>query len=1636
VVTDEFATVQVRVNGGSYASVTSGSPSAALPLDAGANTVEVLVTAQDGSTTKTYTIGVFRTPSTNANLTAMSFSFGTLNPGFSSGTTTYTTSVANLENPVTVTSTREDPYSTIEVRLNGGGWAAVTSGNPSGPLSLNVGPNTVDVRVTAQDGSTEKTYTTTVTRAPSDNADLSALALSSGSLNPSFDSATSDYTAGVGNSITNITVTPTASEPNATITVNGNPVTSGNASSPIPLVLGPNTITIVTLAQNGSATKTYTVVVTRSSVIVADQADTGIENDLLVQDLNVTGTPIGALVYAVTTPTTNGTVTLDQATGSYRYRPNANFIGTDKFTYTVADDSGHLGTATVLIQIVRRPPNWTWESGPSLAKQKGTYPAGNPGARGGMASWSDGSSTMWVFGGTGFGATTGPGALNDLWSVNLATETWTHLKGSNAINTPGIYGTKGVSAPANTPGARAGATTWRDAQGNLWLFGGTGKDGATGTGVLNDLWKYDTGTGEWTWISGDSIVKVNGVYGTAGVPAAVNKPGARSGAVGWTDCEGRRLYLFGGNGVPETGTALGLLNDVWMFDTVTEQWTWLKGSKLIKALGAYGTKGIASSANTPGARLDATTWVGRDGMFWMFGGSNNNDLWKYDPSSNNWTWVSGATKAGSKGVYATRGIPDSVSEPASRGGAVGWVDEEGALVLFGGIGAGLRDDIWSYQPATGQWTWVKGSNLAGAKPFHGQQNIGAEPNTPGARQLAAVATDSNGEFWLFGGANGANNYSDLWKLDMPLVMQLRTLAASSIGDNDATLNATVDPNEVAAEAFFRYGKRLDLSDAIETAPVVIGDGTAPVALNETVTGLDEGSVYYFQVVGVNAFGQHAGAVKCFRTTGTAPAPVVQFASSASTINESVGTATVDVVLNVPAPTTITVNVGVGGTAIPASDFTAPPATVTFVPGQQIATISSTIINDNIPEVDRTITLTLSGPTGATLGGTAVHTVTLEDDDENIVVVTPPQSQFAAVGGVLNLGVVATGSGTLKYQWKFNGKNLVGATGATYSIAKMALSNAGKYSVEISNNTGKVTPEAEVFVIDTTSKSYTAAPSSSVTMSVTVAGPSAVEYKWTKVPNPTVLVAAKSMTLSFLNAGSSGTYICTVNKLGAPLVSGVSGNNVLNVFNSFPTVTPVAQLTTGAVGSDYQHQIRYAGDPFIGSTPNPLTSPQSFIVTGLPAGLKVSTTGLITGKPTKPVTNQPVTIIAKNAAGDSMAVNTVITILGVPANVQGSFVGRAERNANLGANMGARLDLTTTAAGGFTAKLLAEGVSATVKGSLVAAIDNLPSVTSMSGQADFVRKGKSTLRLQFTLNPVTNAVTGTLTDLTTSAVAAVSGFRNTWHKTTNPATGYQNGYTFALEIPAVLAGDLDLPQGNGIGAFTVAADGKLTCAGMTADGFAYTSAGHIGPMGQVVVYSSFKARAGSLEGTGTIASVGPTFENNTFSGSLTWNKAVAAATAKDQLYRSGFSPVTLAIIGGKYKAQTAGGVVAGLANANNNAKLTFNEGGLKAGDVNPYTFSITNATTGLGQKITLPLPNVNKVTFKLAAKPAGQYSGTFTVLHPTSAALNRVAKFNGMIVWTGSTYENVGFFILAQPPQSGQTTKTSTVLSGQVDLTAP
>jgi len=380
------------------------------------------------------------------------------------------------------------------------------------------------------------------------------------------------------------------------------------------------------------------------------------------------------------------------------------------------------------------------------------YPTPVPGGRLGTATWTDASGNLWMFGGKD------PGAhfLNELWEyntsglniVNLSNAQglgqWVFVGGSESADQPGTY--TGVN---QVPGARVNPTSWKDSSGNFWLFGGYGFDGSGNLGYLNDLWEY-TG-GKWSFVSGSALADQNGVYGTAGAAAPTNVPGGRHEAVGWSDANGN-LWLFGGEGEDSIGTANGILNDLWIYNIASKQWTYVMGATqgtqvgianqtgvyglqpLVgppSTTGAAGTVGLtgATSGTFPGSRWGSNGWTDAGGNFWLFGGwgldstgTNGNgalnDLWVYTPNSTaglpgTWTWIKGSNTGSDNGIYGPETRPYLTYEiwtPGGRSNATHWyvpqTGQNGLLFMFGGegydststIGNGYLNDLWRYLP--------------------------------------------------------------------------------------------------------------------------------------------------------------------------------------------------------------------------------------------------------------------------------------------------------------------------------------------------------------------------------------------------------------------------------------------------------------------------------------------------------------------------------------------------------------------------------------------------------------------------------------------------------------------------------------------------------------------------------------------------------------------------------------------------------------------------------------------------------------------------------------------------------------------------------------------------------------------------
>ena len=364
---------------------------------------------------------------------------------------------------------------------------------------------------------------------------------------------------------------------------------------------------------------------------------------------------------------------------------------------------------------------WTWVSGTDKANEKGKYgtlsqqsDSNFPGARSLAMSWTDFNGNFWLFGGRGYSSKSSISDLNDVWKFSPGNREWVWMKGSNSDHADAHFGEKGVFTDENAPGGRRGSTSWTDNEGNFWMFGG-----GTRSDLNSDMWKYNSQTNKWAWISGSKNADQAPVYKSQNVPDLDGNPGSRIMASGWVD-DGGNLWLFGGAGYgKQTGT--NAINNLWKYSVTSNEWTFIKGDISVSPVAVYGTKGELSNANNPGGTVNYSRWKDNQGNFWLFGGQSSNGFlnqtWKFaaciteitgsiSPAKvsicggvaqkltatggTSYTWLlDGEIIDGETGATLTVSKPGTYSVVISNGGCSG-VATNTAIVSSGNSAAGIR----------------------------------------------------------------------------------------------------------------------------------------------------------------------------------------------------------------------------------------------------------------------------------------------------------------------------------------------------------------------------------------------------------------------------------------------------------------------------------------------------------------------------------------------------------------------------------------------------------------------------------------------------------------------------------------------------------------------------------------------------------------------------------------------------------------------------------------------------------------------------------------------------------------------------------------------------------------------------------
>lgn len=409
----------------------------------------------------------------------------------------------------------------------------------------------------------------------------------------------------------------------------------------------------------------------------------------------------------------------------------------------------------------------------------GTSPNFLPEARAYSRIVSNLGDYLYLFGGAdkevdGDCASTLSNELNTLWRYQISTDAWTVVSAQVALTAGGLEAENQAGDYVNAdlslrfPMARARhAMTYDKNRNAIWMFGGF-----SGSGGLNDLWKFDIAADRWELIDGTNSQGVDAVF--SGTP----RPGSVYGHDMVIDLNGN-LWMFGGE--MQIGGSSGLSQDMWKF-TINSSgdggiWSHEKGSQTLDQGGVSGTQGQADAGNVPGGRKYFAMDISENNLIWMMGGrarstanveSNLGDLWKFNPSTLEWTFVTGATTDNTDETFIDNFTKGEITSMhiGSRKHFDMTIDESGTIWLFGGmLNANTRKgkDLWKFDSNTGVFTFISGK-------VDGAVNSGE----PDLHWGYSITNTQNATLYMFGGTdmneetddlvNDLGN--DLWKFDL------------------------------------------------------------------------------------------------------------------------------------------------------------------------------------------------------------------------------------------------------------------------------------------------------------------------------------------------------------------------------------------------------------------------------------------------------------------------------------------------------------------------------------------------------------------------------------------------------------------------------------------------------------------------------------------------------------------------------------------------------------------------------------------------------------------------------------------------------------------------------------------------------
>jgi hypothetical protein len=728
---------------------------------------------------------------------------------------------------------------------------------------------------------------------------------------------------------------------------------------------------------------------------------------------------------------------------------------------------------------------------------------------------------------------------------------------------------------------------------------------------------------------------------------------------------------------------------------------------------------------------------------------------------------------------------------------------------------------------------------------------------------------------------------------------------------------------------------------------------------------------------------------------------------------------------------IAVPITYGGTATNNKDYTRPASPIVFAPGEVEKTLTLQILDDDLVENDETVIVTVGAIADPEVAAGVPNqgVLTILDDEEAPAITQQPVSQIVAEGSLLEIPATVTGVPVPTLQWRRNSRNVSGATTVPFLVDPVSLNHAGRYQLRARG--GGVTVNSDVVtvtVVDTQDKKVPAPDGGRARIQARFSSPEKVTFKWFKDDveiDPLVSTNIRglnsgTLTVSALTLLDAANYRCEITS-SAGMLPLSSGDLELVVYTDVPEVVggPLT-LTPAMVSEDYEY--------IMPIDPDPLKTPTRFLIRGLPRGLKYDrVTGRIFGRPLIANTYDRIQIIPSNAIGRGTMVEATMLVSDLPVNTAGTYVGLIEPDADVTGQLGGDLNFRVTARGAVSGTLRVGGERRRFRSVLDTEhpVGN-PSFVAVASRGRVLPAYELDVSV---IDTVAREFSGVLGRADLVVTTAVFGYQQA-----DPVVDYSGNHNVSLRLTDVgeIADEAN-PQGHGFLAVQINAKGRVRLRGRAGDGTTLSASSVTSLDGKINWFQPLYRNTGSVWALLNVADDAFHTFSVPFPGR--WQRNVQTRP-RERLYKDGFTSLQLGVTGGFFAPLVSGEIPLGLADAADNAKLTFTRGDVVSAVLPPDVVF----TLGAGSRGAMPTVqsgnNPNGTTFSINRR-TGVFSGRFTLVNVVNGNnLSRRVNYQGTLFGDGLDVLASGYFLLAQLPVGLEPANTTPILSGVVELSAP